>query len=367
MKRATLLATILVVAVLSPAGALGTAGATATDATNAMEQDCTFPVTKTDATGTEVTVEAEPQRIVTLSPSAAQTAWEIGAKDKVVGVTKYATYLDGAESKTNISGAGMTTVVREKVVSLNPDLVLAPNIIPDDTVRKLREAGLTVYKFREAKSIEDIYAKTTLTGRLTGECDGASETVSWMKDRISTVEQAVEGQDSPRVLYSMRGGVTAGEGTFINKIIEAAGGTNVAAEAGISGYKPISKEVVVEQNPQWVVLDSDRELPEEYSATAAAKNDQTVVLNTNYVSQPAPRIVRPISKLAKTFHPEAYEQANVTTTTTTATTATSTSSTDGDATTTTTTTVTESSGQPGFGAGVAAVALAGVALLARRE
>ncbi|WP_327051792.1 PGF-CTERM-anchored ABC transporter substrate-binding protein [Halomicrococcus gelatinilyticus] len=368
MKRATLLATILVVAVLSPAGALGTAGATATDATNAMEQDCTFPVTKTDATGTEVTVDAEPQRIVTLSPSAAQTAWEIGAKDKVVGVTKYATYLDGAESKANVSGSGMTTVVREKVVAQNPDLVLAPNIIPDQTVRKLREAGLTVYKFGEATSVEDIYAKTTLTGRLTGECAGANETVDWMKDRVSTVEQAVEGQDSPRVLYSMRGGYTAGEGTFINKIIEAAGGTNVAAEAGISGYKSISKEVVVERNPQWIVFDSDRPVPDEYGATAAAKDDQTVVLDRNYVNQPAPRIVLPITKLAKTFHPEAYERANVTTTTTATSTATSTTDRGETSTTTTTTTTTvESSGQPGFGVGVAAVALAAVALLARRE
>ena len=362
MKRATLLAAILVVAALSPVGALGTAGATATDATNAVEQDCTFPVTKTDATGTEVTVEAEPQRIVTLSPSAAQTAWEVGAKDKVVGVTKYATYLDGAESKTNVSGAGMTTVVRSKVVDLEPDLVLAPNIIPDETVQKLRSAGLTVYKFRKAESVEDVYAKTTLTGRLTGECEGASETVEWMKDRIDTVEQAVEGEDSPRVLYSMQGGYTAGEGTFINKIIEAAGGTNVAAEAGISGYKPISKEVVLERNPQWLVLDSDREIQTEYEATAAGKNDQTVTLDRNYVNQPAPRIVLPITKLAKTFHPEAYEQANVTTTTTV--TSTTTPADAGDATTTTTT---ESSGQPGFGAGVAVVALAAVALLARRE
>ena len=366
MKRATLLTAILVVAVLSPAGALGTAAATATDATNAVEQDCTFPVTKTDATGTEVTVDAEPQRIVTLSPSAAQTAWEIGAKDKVVGVTKYASYLDGTESKANVSGSGMTTVVREKVVAQNPDLVLAPNIIPDQTVQKLRDAGLTVYKFRKAKSIEGVYAKTTRTGQLTGECAGANETVDWMKDRVGTVEQAVEGEESSRVLYSMRGGYTAGEGTFINKIIEAGGGTNVAAEAGISGYKSISKEVVVERNPQWIVFDSDRSIPEEYGATAAAKNDQTVVLNRNYVNQPGPRIVLPITKLAKTFHPEAYEQANVTTTTTT-------TADDGDATTTTaddgdaTTTTVESSGQPGFGAGVAAVALAGVALLARRE
>ncbi|SIQ96928.1 iron complex transport system substrate-binding protein [Haladaptatus litoreus] len=359
-----LLSAMLVVATLFggiAVGPVGVAGA---------QETCSFPVTETDATGTEVTIEEEPERIVTLSPSAAQTMWEIGGQEKVVGVTKFSTYLDGANAKANVSGAGMTTVVPEKVVAQNPDLVLAPNVIPDQTVQTLRDAGLTVYKFEESESIEDIYAKTELTGQLTGECDGAAETVSWMKDRVNTVEQAVSGEDSPKVLYVMSGGFTAGEGTFINKIIETAGGTNIAAEADISGYKQISNEVVVQQQPDWFIVSAGMEVPNAYSETPAAQQNQTISLDSNYASQPAPRIVHPITKLAKTFHPEAYEQANLTTTTTemgddTRETTTTTDSQDGA----TGETTTESGGQPGFG-GVGAVvagALAVVTLLARRE
>ncbi|WP_049971029.1 PGF-CTERM-anchored ABC transporter substrate-binding protein [Haladaptatus cibarius] len=355
-----LLSAMLVVATLFggiAVGPVGVAGA---------QENCSFPVTETDATGTEVTIEEEPQRIVTLSPSASQTMWEIGAQEKVVGVTKFSTYLDGANSKANVSGAGMTAVVPEKVVAQNPDLVLAPNVIPEQTVQTLRDAGLTVYKFEESESIEDIYAKTELTGQLAGECDGAAETVSWMKDRVNTVEQAVSNEDSPKVMYVMSGGFTAGEGTFINKIIETAGGTNVAAEADISGYKQISNEVVVQQQPDWFIVSAGMEVPNAYSETPAAQQNQTISLNSNYASQPAPRIVHPITKLAKTLHPEAYEQANVTTTTETGDeTMTTTESMDG----TTGETTTESGGQPGFG-GVGAVvagALAVVTLLARRE
>ncbi|GAA0251770.1 PGF-CTERM-anchored ABC transporter substrate-binding protein [Haladaptatus pallidirubidus] len=350
-----LLSAMLVVATLFGGVAVGPVGVAG------AQETCSFPITETDATGTDVTVEEEPQRIVTLSPSAAQTMWEIGGQEKVVGVTKFSTHLDGANAKANVSGAGTTTVVPEKVVAQNPDLVLAPNVIPDQTVQKLREAGLTVYKFDEAKTIEDIYAKTELTGRLTGECDGADETVSWMKDRVNTVREAVSGEDSPKVLYVMSGGFTAGEGTFINKVIETAGATNVAAEADISGYKQISNEVVVQQQPEWFIVSAGAEVPNAYSETPAAKQNQTVSLNSNYVSQPAPRIVHPITKLAKTFHPEAFEQANVTTTAETTTTADSQGDTAGE-------TTTESGGQPGFG-GVGAVvagALAVVALLARR-
>ncbi|WP_227354853.1 PGF-CTERM-anchored ABC transporter substrate-binding protein [Haladaptatus salinisoli] len=357
--RHLLLSAMLVVAAIFGSG--GVVGAT-DDAADLAQNSCSFPFSKTDATGTEVTVKEEPRRIVTLSPSAAQTMWEIGGKEKVVGVTKYAMYLDGASAKVNVSGAGMTTVVPEKVVAQNPDLVLAPNIIPDQTVQKLRDAGLTVYKFRESKSIEDIYAKTKLTGQLTGECRGATETVSWMKDRVSTVRKAVEGEDRPKVLYVMGGGFTAGNGTFVNTIIRTAGGTNVAAEAGIEGYKQVSNEVVVQRQPEWFVLSGGMQVPDAYGETPAAKRNNTVSLNSNYVNQPAPRIVYPIATLAKKLHPEAYAEANATSTTTETTAAAET-----NAGKTTTTTATGSGGQPGFGTSAALAALALVALLARRE
>ncbi|WP_458206438.1 PGF-CTERM-anchored ABC transporter substrate-binding protein [Haladaptatus sp. NG-SE-30] len=370
MKHLLLSAMLVIAGVFGGIGALDTGSAVGV--ADATQETCSFPVTKTDATGTDVTIEKEPQKIVTLSPSAAQTMWEIGGKDKVVGVTKYATYLEGAGAKANVSGAGMTAVVPEKVVAQEPDLVLAPNVIPDQTVQKLRNAGLTVYKFREAKSIEDIYAKTELTGQLTGECQGAAETVSWMKDRVNTVEKAVEGEDSPKVLYAMSGGFTAGNGTFVNTIIQTAGGTNVAAEAGIQGYKQISSEVVVQQQPAWLILSAGAKVPDAYSDTPAAKKNQTVTLNPNYISQPAPRIVYSITKLAKTLHPDAYAEANATSTTTEATATTQTNTgetatTTAESSTTETTTVSDSGGQPGFGTPAAIVALVLVSLLARRE
>ena len=369
MKAITRLvvALLVLVAALGPIGVAGAATAQETTAT----ENCSFPVTRTDATGTEVTIEAEPQEIVTLSPSAAQTMWEIGGREKVVGVSQYAGYLEGADSRTNVSGAGQSYVNTEVVVGLEPDLVIAPNVIPNETVQQLRDAGLTVFKTPFAGSIEDVYAKTELLGRLTGECEGAASTVSWMQDRISTVREAVEGQDRPRVLYTFFG-YTAGEGTFVDEIITTAGGRNVAAEANISGYAQISEEVVIQQNPEWIVLNGDDPtVPQSaaYNETDAVKQNRTVVLDRNYVNQPAPRIVRPVTKLAKAFHPEAYAAANATETTDAETTVEATERAAEGATPSGTSTAetTESSGQPGFGVTATLVALAAVALLARRD
>jgi iron complex transport system substrate-binding protein len=362
--------------------AVGSAtGSVTGSATEATQTDCSYPVTSTDATGTEVTVEEKPERVTTLSPSAAQTMWEIGGESQVVGLTQYATYLDGADSRTNVSGAGQQFVNVEKVVSTEADLVLAPNIIPNETVQQLRDAGLTVYKFEEAESVEDIYAKTTLMGELTGNCEGASETVSWMKDRIGTVSEAVENSDSPRVFISQGGGWTAGEGTFVSNIVALAGGSNIAAEANISGYGQISEEVIVQQNPEWIVqLGAFGVYPktEAYNNTDAVKNEQVITVSSENISQPAPRVVYAITQMAQAFHPDAYAEANATITETTTENGMTTETTTVKATTaeeamqeqegTTTATDDESSGAiPGFGIPAALAALAGVALLAGRR
>jgi iron complex transport system substrate-binding protein len=339
----------VVVFALFPVG--GVAGAS-----NVAQEDCTFPVTDTDATGTEVTVEEEPQRVVVLQASAAQVMWEIGAKGKVVGmpVKPETAYLEGSEERTDVLAADRS-VERETVVGLEPDLVLAPNIVPNETVEQLRQDGLTVYKAGFGKSLGDIYAKTELFGRMVGHCQEAEQTVSTMQSRVETVRQAVEGEDRPRVLYEFYN-FTAGNGTFIHDVIETGGGDNIAANAGITGYKKISEEVVAERDPQWVVVPNDAPLPqgEPYESTTAYQQNQTLRVNANYMSQPGPRVVRPMTKLAKAFHPEAYAAANATATPTPE--------------SMTTPTMTESTpvSQPGFGLLAALLGLVGVAALRRR-
>jgi iron complex transport system substrate-binding protein len=106
MRKLTL---ILVLAVAAAAVVPATAVA--------QSNECSFPVERADATGTEVTIAEEPasESVVTLNPSAAQTMWEIGAQETVVGVTKHAMNLPGAESKTNIS-SNEQTISNEEVV-----------------------------------------------------------------------------------------------------------------------------------------------------------------------------------------------------------------------------------------------------------
>jgi iron complex transport system substrate-binding protein len=378
--------TLFAVLMLLTAGATPVAAATGgTAATGSTQANCSFPATYTDATGTEVTIEERPERVTTLGPSAAQTMWEIGGESQVVGLTQFATYLDGADSRTNVSGEGESQISVETVVSTESDLVLAPNIITNETVQQLRDAGLTVYKFDFATSIDDIYAKTERAGELTGNCEGANETVSWMQNEVETVREAVENSDSPRVFVSQGGGWTAGPATFMGQMVELAGGENIAAEANISTYGQISEEVIVEQDPEWIVqVGQFGVVPqtEAYNNTHAVQNDQIVTVSSENLSQPAPRVVNALVTMAQAFHPDAYAEANATTTEQTETTeamsdtetttdlTTETTTTEGameEATTTTEAGSDASEGIPGFGVPAAVAALAGAVLLARRR
>ncbi|WP_049984526.1 PGF-CTERM-anchored ABC transporter substrate-binding protein [Halorubrum sp. BV1] len=252
---------------------------------------CEFPVELTDATGTTVTLDERPERIVTVNPSAAQTLWEIGARDRVVGVTQFAAYLDGAGEKTDVSAEGLGVSV-EKVVNADPDLVLAPNASADQ-VADLREQGLTVYHFPAATSVDDIAAKTTTTGRLVGNCEAAAATNEEMAAAVADAEARTADVDRPKALYPLGDGFVAGGDTFIDEIMRVGGVDNVAAEEG-DGYPQLSNEVILQTDPELIIVtDPDAPLLDEepYASTTAGVERNYVVLDRNYLNQPAPRSV----------------------------------------------------------------------------
>ena len=257
----------------------------------AADDPCRYPVTLTDATGTEITLDERPDRITTTNPSAAQTLWELGAKDRVVGVTQFASYLNGSESKANVSGSGFG-VSTERVVNTTPDLVLAPNSSAGD-VEGLRNAGLTVYHFPAATSVDDVATKTETTGQLVGECGTADTVNQEMYDAVNETRERTAGLDRPDALYPLGGGFVAGDETFINEIMRVGGVDNVAAAEG-DGYPQLSDEVVIATDPE-LLLVTESNAPivdsQPYASTTAGRENNTILVDVNDLNQPAPRSV----------------------------------------------------------------------------
>jgi iron complex transport system substrate-binding protein len=382
MQRA--LVALLVVLTMGPAaaGSIVTDGSTGLHATDtapslaANEQsECSFPVETEDNTGQTVTVEEEPEEVVVLAPSAAQHMWEIGAEEKVVGmpVNQFTAYLEGSEERTNVVGEfGQPN--QEEVVALEPDLVLAPNVISEEAVTSLRDAGLTVYYSPIANSVNDVYGELDRVGQLVGACEGAEETITEMQNTVTMIEKAVADEEQPRVFYDLGGGWTAGENTLENDLITRAGGANIATAAEESDYFQLSEEVLVAEDPEWIVTHEGRELSEiaGLEESTAMQNDQIVEVNSNFISQHGPRNVIPLEGMAEAFHPEAMAEARATPTPTETPTATPTETpteTEMDPTPTEpeeTETLSDDDGA-GFAVGVALAAIAALGVIARRR
>lgn len=312
MKRIPILIAVLVIS--AGVGLAPIAGVSATstfdvshDDPSQMEDACEFPVTKTDATGTAVTLDEKPERVTTISPSAAQTMWEIGAADQVVGVSQFAMYLDGAEEKADVSADYGASV--EQVVATEPDLVLAPNVSAAD-VEPLREAGLTVYHFPAATDVSDIKQKTTTIGQLTGNCEGAAETNAWVDANVEAIESVTaEAEDRPLALYPLGDGFVAGGDTFIHSIITLSGADNAAVNQ--SGYPQLSDEVVLEMDPDVLVVTQEGMFldQEPYASTTAGETESEVVVNVQWLNQPAPRsVVEATHTLTSQLHPDLYDE-----------------------------------------------------------
>jgi iron complex transport system substrate-binding protein len=366
---------LTVVVVVSGFAAGGSGVAAASDSATLAQSDCAFPVSVTDTTGTEVTVEERPERVVVLQPSDAQAAWAVGAEDRVVGMqqTQYTAYLDGREGITDVVNDDLSVNV-EQVVGLNPDIVLAANTTSVETVRQLRTAGITVYHFGLVTSLDEIETNLETTGALLGACDGAREASTEFRLGVERAERAAElAENNPRVLYYFFG-TTTGTGTHIHDVLTTAGGTNVAAETGIEGYRQLSEEVVVDSDPEWIAYPGDATIPRTaaYNGTTALQRSQTIELQSNYISQPGPRVTQPLTRLAKEWHPDALDRANESITREDVRTATETvADTETPEATTAETDAAETTAAsgPGLGAGVAtaAIALAAVLGLARRR
>jgi iron complex transport system substrate-binding protein len=371
-----LVSIFIVVALLAiaPATVAGQSNTTSSE----VDANDSFPITLTDATGTEVTLDERPDRVTTTNPSAAQVMWELDAESQVVGLTQFAHYLDGAETRQNVSSTELGVSV-ERVVDTEPDLVLAPNATSVESVERLRETGLTVYHFPAATDFEDVKSKTLTIGQLTGNEQAARETNAWVDANVEAVSTATADADQPRLMYPLLGGFSVGDDTFINEIIAAAGAENVVADE-FDGYEVVNTEAVIDLDPEVLLVTDQTEGQildsEPYSLTTAGRNNESVFLEVNYINQPAPRsLVYSTRNLTAQLHPELYDESDfVSRSEAAASLDQSTSGTDSESETNETESTTEQTDDnetgvsaPGFGVAVAVVSLLGGSLLARRR
>lgn len=282
----------------------------------ATTQAAIFPLTITDDTGRTVRFDKAPQRIVSLSASNTELIYALGLQNKLVGVDDFSDYPAEAKSKEKVGGFSKPNM--EKIVSLQPDLLLATSLHVKSVVPELENRGLKVIVFQPQK-IDNVLENLRLLGRIAGAGDAAEKVAANIKARIDAVVDKVKNAKSrPRVFFELDPElITVGPNTFLDDMITKAGGDNIARDA-TTAWPTLSAEAIVAKNPQVIILsdhgsDAGGVTPAivkarpGWAAIDAVKNNRIVELpDRDLTDRPGPRAVEGLEFLAKTFQPELF-------------------------------------------------------------
>jgi len=263
-----------------------------------------------DDLGRLVAINGTPQRIVSLAPSNTETLFALGLGDKVVGVTDYCDYPPEALEKEKVGGYANPDI--EKLVALNPDLILVAHGTPMDVIDTMVGLGLTLFGIKTS-DLDDALNDIRRIGEITDNELEAQALTSEMAVRIQAVtNQTEELEQRPRVFYIVWHDPlwTAGSETFINELIEKGGGVNICGN--ITGYPTISIEEVVARNPEVIITSSWPGVYEwamnetALNTTDARQYNRVFVCDDNLVQRPGPRLVEGLEWFAHFIHPEIF-------------------------------------------------------------
>lgn len=289
--------------------------ATATFEPTLTEAPVTSPIRLTDGLGRKVELASPAQKIVSLTPATTEILFAIGAGAQVVGRDMFSDFPPEAMDAADIGGS-WGEYNTEAIVNLNPDLVLAGGINPPELVASLENLGMTVYFLGNPNTLEELYTNIEILGNMTGNENTASDLVASLDERAKAVDMALaDVTEKPTVYYELDSTpYTAGPGTFVDLLIDRAGGTNFGASMD-SAWAQISLEQLVLADPSIIVLGDSAygETPETvaarpgWSVLTAVKDQQIFAFDDNLVSRPGPRLVDGLEALARLIHPEAFK------------------------------------------------------------
>jgi len=273
----------------------------------------------TDDMDNTIELDGYPQRIVSISASTTEILFSIGAGKQIVGRDEYSVYPEEALDITSV-GAMWDELPVEAILALEPDLIVAAQIISEDQVLGLRDLGLNVYWQSNPTNYEELWENLRDFARLTGHEDETEALIADLEARVKAVQEKIAPVSYlPSVFYELdatdpSNPWTTGSGTFIDYIITQAGGINAASS--LEGeYAQISSEELIAVNPDIILLadapygttaESVAERPGWNVITAVSEN-ALYPIDPNMMSVPGPRLVNALEETARLLHPELFE------------------------------------------------------------
>lgn len=271
-------------------------------------------ITVTDQRGRSLTLPRAPQRIVSVAPSNTELLFALGLGDQVIAVTSDCNYPPEAAAKEKIGDFKPSI---ERIAALAPDLVVAVRDLQPDTISKLDEAAVPVLVL-DPYTWDALFEAIELLGEATGTERKARELVEEMKSKREQVRgqtKDLSQHERPKVMVEIGDQplMLAGPGTFVDQLIEDAGGRNIAAGARVE-WAQFSPEAVVEANPDVILttIEGDAQkvrAREGWQSVTAIETGRVHEVDPDLVLRPGPRLLLGLRQMLALLHPDLAEPA----------------------------------------------------------
>src|SRR5581483_2552340 len=294
------LAALTAVAALSATAACSSSGSVGNPTHKATTSPAAaqFPVTVRSAGGT-FTSTHRPKAFVSLSPTATEMLYAIGAGGQVKAVDKNSDY-PATAPRTKLDSLQLNT---EAVAAYQPDLVVAAGLTAAQT-KQLQTLHIPVLDEPAAVDLNQSYQEFTQLGQVTGHRDGAAKTVATMKREIAAIVRATPKQHATYYYELDQTYYSVTSATFIGRTLHLLGLTSIAdaakGAAAAGGYPQLSAEFILKANPTYVFLADTRCCKQSvttvgrragWSTLGAVRAGRVVPLDDDIASRWGPRIV----------------------------------------------------------------------------
>ncbi|WP_332646845.1 ABC transporter substrate-binding protein [Lysinibacillus sp. 54212] len=263
----------------------------------------------------EITFDEVPESIISLQPSNTEILFSLGAGEKIIGATDYDTYPEEAKKIERVSDS--MTINAERIIELNPDVVIAYTAGDPAQIEQLEAAGLKVFVIDSAASFDDVYGDIVQLSEVLQVEDTGEQVVKDIKAQIAAVQEKTEKLDQKKKVYFEISPApdiwTAGGNTFQQEILTAAGVENVFEEQ--DGWFSAAEEDVITKDPE-VILTSvyytDDAVGEilarnGWDKMQAIINKNVYLVDADITSRPATRIGEAVELVAETVYPDLFK------------------------------------------------------------
>ncbi|HMF79632.1 MAG TPA: helical backbone metal receptor [Bryobacteraceae bacterium] len=261
--------------------------------------------------------QAQPRRIVSTAPSITETLFALGLGPSVVGVSNYCRFPPEVIKLPKV-GAYLKPDA-EAIARLSPDLVVIKKL-SNDLAARLTALGIP-YVEVELGTLPQLYATIETLGKAAGAGMQAKTLINGIQGRLNAVRQKAAGLPKPKVLFlvgrrpgTLADFVAVGSDSYLNQLIETAGGVNVLQQPSLPAYPRISLETVIRSNPDFIIdtstpmMGNDQAraasevLWQEHKELTAVLNHHLRVLNADEFVVPGRRVAEVVEMLFGILH-----------------------------------------------------------------